>query len=154
MAAARDEFPHLPPTEARAFLGLIRAGERLERRLDEELERRHGLGLRAFEVLLFLDAFSPDGTKRMAELSAQAPLSQSRVSRLVADLEQKGWVERLRAADDGRGVAVAITPAGRAKFRAAQEDHLEDLDRLFFGKLTQTEVRQLARIASKLLEGD
>lgn len=145
------KFPHLPPEQARAFLGLIRAGEELDRRLDEELEQRHGLGLRAFEVLLFLAEFSPDGSKRMAELTAQAPLSQSRMSRLVADLEGRGWVQRSRAEDDGRGVRVSITAAGRRKFKAAQATHLQDLERFFFDRLSQGEVRQLASITAKLL---
>lgn len=148
-----DEFRHLPPAKAEAFLGLIRAGEELDRRLDEALEQRHGLGLRAFEVLLFLAEFSDDGTRRMTDLTAQAPLSQSRVSRLVADLERRGWVERSRAADDGRGVLVSITEEGRAKFEQAQATHLVDLDRLFFDKLNAAELRQLAAITAKLLEG-
>lgn len=150
MSSSRS--PHLPPVKARAFLGLIRAGEELNRRLDEELERRHGLSLRAFEVLLFLAEFSPDGRERMTDLCVQAPLSQSRVSRLVADLERRGWVERRRAAEDGRGVSVTITDAGRTKFKEAQATHLDDLDRFFFSRLTQTDVRQLAAITAKLLE--
>lgn len=144
--------PHLPPTKARAFLGLIRAGEELARRLDAGLQRSHGLGLREFEVLLFLAAFSEGGRKRMTELTAQAPLSQSRISRLVADLEERGWVQRTRAAEDGRGVSVSITPEGRRKFETAQSTHLEDLDRLFFQHLTPAELRQLAAITAKLLE--
>ena len=147
-----DEFRHLPPAKAQAFLGLIRGGETLARRLDDELELRHGLSLREFEVLLFLAEFSPDGCNRMANLNVQAPLSQSRMSRLVADLEGRGWVTRTRAEEDGRGVSVTITAAGRQKFKAAQATHLEDLDRFFFSKLNQTEVRQLAAITSKLLE--
>jgi DNA-binding MarR family transcriptional regulator len=154
MAVSPSSHRHLPPTRAKAFLGLIRAGEELGRRLDAELERRHGLSLRAFEVLLFLAEFSPEGRKRMADLAAQAPLSQSRVSRLVADLEARGWVERSRAEDDGRGVSVAITGAGREKFRAAQATHLRDLDRFFFNRLTETEVGHLAAITTKLLERD
>jgi len=149
-----EGFRHLSPERARAFLGLIRAGEDLGRRLDEELERQHGLSLRAFEVLLFLAEFSKDGSKRMAELSAQAPLSQSRVSRLVGDLEAQGWVKRSRAEGDGRGVVVTITDAGRAKFRAAQATHLQDLDRFFFDKLTRTEIRQLGTITTKLMQQD
>ena len=113
---------------------------------------RHGLSLREFEVLLFLAEFSPDGCNRMANLNVQAPLSQSRMSRLVADLEGRGWVTRSRAEEDGRGVSVTITTTGREKFKAAQATHLEDLDRFFFSKLNQTEVRQLAAITSKVLE--
>ena len=143
---------HLPPDKARPFVGLIRAGETLDRRLDEGLERSHGLGLRAFEVLLFLAEFSPDGSKRMADLTAQTPLSQSRVSRLVADLEHRGWVERSKSGDDGRGVVVAITDAGRAKFTEAQKSHLADLDRWFFSRLNRRELAQLSAITAKLLD--
>lgn len=143
--------PHLPPDRARAFLGLIRAGDTLFKQLDESLLRQHGMGLRAFEVLLFLAAFSSEGRLRMAELNAGTPLSQSRVSRLVADMERSGWVRREPAPDDGRGVAVSITDAGRERFTAAQRTHLEDLDRLFFGRLSATELRQLDRITAKLL---
>lgn len=151
MGDTTGTFSHLPPARARAFLGLIRAGEELDRNLDEELERRHGLSLRAFEVLLFLAEFSPGGSERMAGLRARTPLSQSRVSRLVADMERRGWVERSRAADDGRGVLVSITGEGRKKFEEAQTTHLQDLDRFFFDKLDGSEIRQLGEITAKLL---
>lgn len=150
---AEQRRPHLAPDKARAFVGLIRAGEELDRRLDAELQRKHGLSLRAFEVLLFLAEFSDGGTERMANLIARTPLSQSRVSRLVADLETRGWVERHPSVDDGRGVEVSITAAGRAKFREAQPGHLEDLDRLFFDRLSQSEIRQIGSITAKLMEG-
>lgn len=147
-----ESYPHLSPNQARPFLGLIRAGEALDRRLDAELERKHGLGLRAFEVLLFLAEFSDDGRQRMSDLAVRTPLSQSRVSRLVADLESRGWVTRSRSADDGRGVVVEITAAGRAKFEEAQKSHLADLDRFFFSRLGESELRQLDRITQKLLD--
>src|SRR5258708_34020719 len=67
---------------ASAFLGLVRAGETLARELNTELERAHGISLRAHEVLLVLALFAPGGRLRMAELNGLTPLSQSRVSRL------------------------------------------------------------------------
>src|SRR3982074_1887883 len=83
---------YLTPGRASAFLGLVRAGDTLARELDAELERDHGIGLRSYEVLLFLAVFSPNGRLRMLDLIERTPLSQSRVSRLVAELEARGLV--------------------------------------------------------------
>src|SRR6202022_4202894 len=124
-----DGIKLLTPERASAFLGLLRAGEALARELDAELERDHGIGLKAFEGLLFLAVFSPDGRLRMLDLIERTPLSQSRVSRLVAELDARGLVVRAPSGDDGRGVEVAITPKGIQKFKEAQDDHIAGLPR-------------------------
>lgn len=147
-----DGLKYLSPLRASAFLGLVRAGNTLADRLDAKLQSDHGLSLRAFEVLLFLTVFSDEGSLRMSQLSEQAPLSQSRVSRLVDQLETRGLVERSPAETDGRGVTVSITPAGIEKFKAAQETHLRDLETHLFSHLSETEIRQLARITQKILD--
>jgi DNA-binding MarR family transcriptional regulator len=149
-----DGLRYLSPVRAQALLGLIRAGESLDRELDAELVRAHGVSLRAFEVLLFLAVFSPDGQLRMTDLIAHTPLSQSRVSRLVAELEQRGLVRRLLAEQDRRGVLVSITDQGVETFRAAQDTHLAGLEQRLFSRLSEREIAQLAAITSKLLAGD
>lgn len=145
---------HLSPERAQAFLGLVRTGEVLARELSAELEREHGLSLRAFEVLLFLAVFAPEGHLRMGELSERTPLSQSRVSRLAAELEARGLVERSAADGDRRGVRVAITAAGVSKFREAQDTHLAGLERRLFSHLTASEIDQIAAITAKILNAE
>ncbi|HEX6207885.1 MAG TPA: MarR family transcriptional regulator [Actinomycetota bacterium] len=147
-----DGLKHLSPLYAGAFVGLLRAAEGLEARLSVRLEREHGLSLRGFEVLLFLSVFAPEGELRMSDLAEQTPLSQSRVSRLVADLEARGLVRRIPAESDGRGVGVSVTKEGIERFRAAQESHLADLEELLFSNLSETEVRRLAAITGKIVE--
>lgn len=149
-----DGLTHLPPVRARAFLGLVRAGTALYRDLSARLEAAHGISLHAFEVLLHLAVFSADGRLTLSQLVAQAPLSQSRVSRLVAGLEADGLVVRASSAGDGRGVDVAITDAGLDVFRRAQATHLADLDERLFSRLTWDEVTQLATITAKLLDDE
>lgn len=146
-----DGLKHASYQRASAFLGLVRAGETLARNLDAELERDHGISLRAHEVLVILALFAPGGRLRMAELNRLTPLSQSRVSRLVAELESRGLVERSPADGDGRGVQVSITPRGIEKFRAAQDTHLDGLERLLYSRLTDREIRQLAALTAKIL---
>ncbi len=147
-----DGLKYMTPGRAAAFLGLVRAGETLARGLDADLEREHGIGLRAFEVLLFLAVFSPDGRLRMVDLMERRPLSQSRVSRLVAELEARGLVARAPSGDDRRGVDVAITRKGIQKFKEAQDDHIAALERRLFAHLRADEVDQLATLTARILD--
>lgn len=151
VTSSAEGVRHLTPTYAAAFLGLVRSGEILQRELDAELRSAHGVGLPAFEILLHLGAFSPDGTLRMGQLTAQAPLSQSRVSRLVAELETRGLVTRQAYPDDSRSVVVELTDDGAALLRVTSETHLDGLGRLLFSRLTRAEVTELARLVTKVL---
>lgn len=146
-----DGVKHPSTMHAKAFLGLVRAGESLDRGLDAELRAAHGLSLREFEALLHLAAFSPSCGLRMARLTAQAPLSQSRVSRLVAELEARGWVSRSTFESDNRGVIVSITDRGRDTLRQAQDTHLSGLYERLFAHLSWDEIVTLAALTEKVL---
>lgn len=142
---------HPSTTHARAFLGLVRAAEALDRGLDLDLKARHGLSLRAFEVLLHLAAFSPSGSLRMNQLTAQAPLSQSRVSRLVAELDARGLVTRATFEADSRSVLVTITEHGLEVLRQAQDTHYAGLQERLFAHLSWADVTALARLTDTIL---
>ena len=146
-----DGISHLSPTYAAALLGLLRAAEVVDRELDGDLRRAHGIGLPGFEILLHLGAFSADGSLRMGELTRQAPLSQSRVSRLVAELSTRGLVRRDTFSGDSRSVLVTLTEAGADLLREASHTHLDSLGRVLFSRLTRVEVAELARLTAKIL---
>lgn len=146
-----DGVKYPSPMHARAFLGLVRAGEALDRGLDAELRAAHGLSLRGFEALLHLAAFSPSGSLRMTQLAAQAPLSQSRVSRLVGELEGQGWVSRSAFAGDNRGVLVSITDRGLDKLRQAQDTHFTGLHKRLFAHLSWADTTTLANLTATIL---
>ena len=141
-------------TYARAFLGLVRAGEELDRALDTDLRNAHGIGLRDYEILLHLAAFSRDRSLPMSTLTHQTPLSQSRLSRLVAHLEGLGLVRRTDDSDDGRVVVVSLTGKGLRVLRQAQETHHRGLERRLFSRLSRDELAQLGELTSRLLTGD
>ena len=52
------------------------------------------------------------------DLALRLGLEKSTVSRLVSQLEERGWIDRARDPGDGRALQVRLTPAGR---RAAEE---------------------------------
>lgn len=147
-----DGVKYPSTTYARAFLGLVRAGEALDRGLDADLRAPHGLSLRGFEALLHLAAFSPEGSLRMSQLAAQAPLSQSRVSRLIGELETRGFVTRSAVEGDNRGVLVSITDRGLDQLRTAQNTHFTGLHRRLFAHLSWADITTLANLTTTILD--
>jgi DNA-binding MarR family transcriptional regulator len=54
-----------------------------------------------------------EGEVRQVELVQRLRLEKSTTSRIVSQLVTRGWAERVPAPEDGRGVLVRLTPAGR-----------------------------------------
>ena len=74
------------------------------------------------------------GPMRVTELAQSEGLAQPTTTVLVRQLEQSGWVARVRDADDRRAVLVSLTPEGaqaleryRTRYRALLRDRLEAL---------------------------
>jgi DNA-binding MarR family transcriptional regulator len=147
----RDGTRYIGRAYADAFLGLIRASDSVFRALDRSLREGYGISLHEYEVLLFLAVFSTDHTMPMTELRRRTPLSQSRVSRVVSGLEDRGLVRRSADPTDSRAITVTITQRGLDTYRSAQDRHLRDLDQHLFSVLTVDEIGQLAAITAKIL---
>ncbi|GAA2748135.1 MULTISPECIES: MarR family winged helix-turn-helix transcriptional regulator [Kitasatospora] len=97
--------------------------------LDRELGERHHLGMSEFEVLERLsEAGLPAGQGlRAQDLALTVHLSQSALSRLIGRLEKAGLVERTLCEADRRGIFVALTDAGRTRYREARPTHRDVL---------------------------
>src|SRR5262245_60042116 len=65
-----------------------------------------------YDVLWELDRAGAAGL-RPFEIEHRRLIAQSNISRLVDRLAEKGYVERLRCEEDGRGQRIVITPPGR-----------------------------------------
>ena len=65
------------------------------------------------------------GPLRQLELVARLGLAKSTVSRVVSNLVDRGWVMREPASDDGRGVRLALTAAGREAADASRPGHTD-----------------------------
>jgi DNA-binding MarR family transcriptional regulator len=123
MTPVQTQTRSLTDRELRAWRGLLRTHALLVKRLDAELEAEHGLALTSYEVLLHLH--HAEGRKmRMCDVADSVLLSRSGLTRLIDRLEREGLVERASCPDDARGAYARLTPAGEAKFRAAQVTHL------------------------------
>lgn len=138
--------------ELAAWRGMLRVHRALICELDADLAGAHGLLLRSYEVLLFLDA-APDGRLRMSELSRSVLLSASGVSRLVDRLEDEGLVRRQRCSHDGRGYYAVLTEAGRSKLHEARETHLTGVRDRFLTRFDPGELARLAGYWERVLPG-
>lgn len=97
------------------------------------------LSLVEFQVLRRLDRA---GHLSLQDVGADACLTKSGATRLVDRLQERGFVERERSADDGRVCCVAATVAGQAALAAAREAFASRLGRAL-AELDETARTQL-----------
>jgi DNA-binding MarR family transcriptional regulator len=123
---------------ARAWAALSAAHARVAERLTAALSHACGISINDFEVLLRLDQVPPPGV-RVGDLSPAVRLTQPSLSRMIARLAQHGWLTRTDDPDDGRGVLIALTPAGRDVLHAAVPVHTQTIRETLLDRLTPAE---------------
>jgi DNA-binding MarR family transcriptional regulator len=123
----------------------LRTHARLLRHLDRQLTDEQGLPTSSYEVLLRL-AEAPRGTMRMKDIADSLLLSRSGLSRVVDELERKGYVARQACPSDARGTEAVISRSGRGAFRKAQNVHLRSVREEFLDKLSDTQLQQLVDV--------
>ncbi|MCW6006786.1 MarR family transcriptional regulator [Micromonospora sp. CPCC 205371] len=118
--------------------------------LDTQLQRDAQLTHFAYTVMAMLSE-SPTRSARMSELAALANGSQSRLSHLVARLEERGWVRRERTPEDGRGYVAVLTEAGYEKVVQSAPGHVGEVRKLVFDALTPEQVERMEEVARAIL---
>jgi DNA-binding MarR family transcriptional regulator len=88
----------------------------------------------------------------MSDLARRANQSQSRLSHTVARLEERGWVRRERATEDGRGNRAVLTDAGWDVVRAAAPGHAAAVRDALFASMTGEQTRVLGEALDAVLE--
>jgi DNA-binding MarR family transcriptional regulator len=133
----------LTDAEMRAWQALLHAYHEVIRTLDRELRDEHDLPLAAYDVLLRL-ARAPDRALRMTDLAERVMLSPSGLTRLVDRLAAKGLVRRRTDPADGRVALASLTDEGLKRLRRAARTHLRGVREHYTGRLTPTQLRQVA----------
>ena len=136
-------------TEVEAWAGLLRAHASITRRFNAELVAEHGLTLSAYEVLLRL-AHAPERRMRRVDLSDEVLLTPSGITRLLAGLEESGYVERASCESDARVTYAQLTDDGLAKLREAATTHVAGIRGLFVKRFTVEEMKTLRDLLQRL----
>ena len=133
---------------AETWESLFRAQVAVMRRLQSGPAFK-SLAVNEYDVLFTLSR-CPSGWLRLNELNDNVLLSQSSLSRLVERLEKRGLLERMPAPQDGRGILLRLTDAGRELQKQIGREHVRDISALITPALTASEQRELLRLTEKL----
>ncbi|WP_329240185.1 MarR family transcriptional regulator [Actinoallomurus sp. NBC_01490] len=134
--------------EDQAWRGFLYAHDRIWREVEAGLAPL-GVSMAEYSVLALLGEAGRDGM-RMSELAKRRVMSTGGFTRLADRLERRGLIERRRSADDGRGFEAVLTRDGRALLRKAWKQQHGDLRRLFFDRLDEDDLSNLATVWARL----
>jgi len=134
-----------------AWRALLLTQSRVVRAIERDLAAADAISLGWYDVLLELRA-APAGQLRMQDLAARAVLSRTRVSRIVAELEAAGYVQRLEDPDDRRAALATLTAEGKAVLRSAAPIYLRGIDEHFNHHLTTRDRRAIVTALQKVLD--
>lgn len=100
----------------------------------------------AFHLARWLYAYGPTGAAALADSLA---MDRSSVSRLIKNLESRGYASKQSSPSDGRSVVVSLSDLGRTKVREA----LHDKGSLFterLGTWHEADIAELTRLLARL----
>ena len=140
----------LDADEQRAWRAWLFSAQLLQDRLDRELTHETGISHAYYEILVALSE-TDVRSMRMSELADRCLSSRSRLSHAVSRLEERGWVRRQVASEDGRGQLAVLTDVGFAALEAAAPVHVEGVRAHLFDQLTPQQVENMRDLGETLL---
>jgi len=132
-----------------AFLNLLRTAATVGHAFEEGL-KPYGVTATQYNVLRILRGAGPAGLCRN-EVRARMITSVPDTTRLLDRLEDAGYVERHRGADDRRFVTARITGAG-LELLDRMERLVDDLHERQFGHMSESQLRQLCGLLERARE--
>lgn len=151
-APTPSQPPNRPtPHKMSAWIGLLVAATVATRRLEEDLERQHGLSLHWFDVLNRLE--QAGGRLRLYELEEQAVFTRSGMTRLCDRMEAAGLIRRERSMMDRRGVEIAITAKGTRTLARVWPDHRASIEAHFARFISDADAQTITTATAKVLAG-
>lgn len=118
--------------------------------IDKDLRREVGISLSEYEIII--KVVNAGGRIRLSDLSRQTLLSQSRISRKVDSLEQRGFLAREVAETRPRSSFAVTTETGEAVFHKTLQPFLRTYYRNFLNRIAPDDVPSLVRILGGLIE--
>jgi MarR family transcriptional regulator, 2-MHQ and catechol-resistance regulon repressor len=128
-----------------AYIKLMRAADSLNTRLSATFEK-YGLTFSQFGAL---EALYHLGPMCLGELARKILRSGGNLTLVANNLERNGWVRRIPSPEDRRVKRLELTPKGKSLIEKAFAEHAKNLTKQL-NILTQSEQRELGRIAKKL----
>lgn len=148
----QDAEPNwLNDNEAEAWRAFLAVVSRVFPEIERTLRDHDLLGVH-YTVLVALSE-APDRTLRLSQLADAANCSLSRLSHRIRTLVDGGAVEIAADPDDGRAKNATLTDAGLARLERAAPEHVADVRRLVFDRLSPAQTTALADALCTVAEG-
>ncbi|MGE0210631.1 MAG: MarR family winged helix-turn-helix transcriptional regulator [Parvibaculaceae bacterium] len=148
-----DRLPRPCPDTVDAWAQLLRASQKLLKRVEADLKRADLPPLSWYDVLRELDA--AEGRRlHQFEIEAQTAMTQYNLSRLLDRLETQELVRRDGCPNDRRANFVSLTPAGRRLKTRMWEVYEQSIARHFGCALAGAEARSLAALLRPITAGN
>ena len=109
-------------------------------------------GLRRAHYVV-LGALAERGAASQAALGRRLLIDRSEMHALLGDLEQRGYVARVRDRNDRRRMLVDLTPAG-ARALKRLDKQIEAVQDALLAPLSATDRREFERLLARLVEPD
>ena len=133
--------------EESLWRALMRIVKVLPRHLDSDLVRGAGVTASEYTTMMHLSEAS-NRELRMTDLANASGLSASRTTRLVDDLQSRGFVTKVASSTDARGNVARLTPRGMSKLRAAWPVHVASVRARFLDHLDAATIKRVAEALS------
>ena len=136
--------------EAEAYLSLLRTTDALQTQVEAQL-KEFGLTGTQYNALRILRGAGPEGLP-CREIGERMITRDPDITRLLDRLEDRGFVQRMRARDDRRVIYGKITAAG-LKLLREMDKPLEKFGREMLRHVGQEKLRQLIELLELVRRG-
>lgn len=144
------EFPSGEPWLAWGMF--LQAYKVIVEKLDRDLKDRSGLSLGEFQVLYLLTRAG--GRLRFLDLSRAMILSQSRVSRQMNVLQERGYILREITPSNRRSTFAVLTDAGARVYQQAEPAFVDGFNRHFLAHIPASEMATFNKMMVRFLQED
>lgn len=149
VAAWRQERPELDVSALEVLSRVTRLARHLDRARKSAFAK-HGLEIWGFDVLAGLRRTGSPYELSPGQLLQQTLVTSGTMTNRIDRLQELGFVERRPEPNDGRGIIVRLTPAGKEVVDDALDDLLASEESLL-AELSKGERLQLAQMLGTVL---
>jgi DNA-binding MarR family transcriptional regulator len=142
----------LEALRGQAWHDFMQMHEVLQSRLEQQLQCASNLSHADFAVLVVLSE-APERRLRVFEMGQQMGWEKSRLHHQLTRMCQRGLVVREPDPDSPRAIYAVLTDAGLAAITEAAPAHNQEVQRLFFDKISDEQVEQIGDISIRVLDG-
>ena len=151
LADYRENWPEFDRPETRVMLGLIRLNDLVLESTKAEVAK-HGLTMAGFEALMSLRGQPEPWQMTPTALFRAILITSGGMTKVLKQLEQDGYVQRVDNPADQRSRFVRLTQKGKVFAEVVMEEIAEHDRRILTQSLNEQQINQLAKVLLRTVD--